>query len=515
MIITGSKLYKATDSYENGIYETDSCKVLYDMEAAAIYEAASHYVGPHQMHFLKFVSDKGEEKVTLEMLKNGATVVLDKVTKYLELLQKHKTSDFIDDEIALEEKNLFEELHASVTMQHQIRQLLRYWKVADIDYQSRLTELRTEQKLPCKDKRQGLKVLEELRSISRAKELKESKESSYKKTEDISQGSFKHIYVEKEILDNTRTKRILDHFPNSDVIVIDHYKDVFNRKRQDFMLQRSSRNLILASKKGRLVYDGAPVCQDFGNSHFYYTSCIMNCLYDCEYCYLKGMYPSANLVVFVNIEDIFKEVEELLEKFPVYLCVSYDTDMMAIENLTGFIAEWVQFTKKHKNLTIEIRTKCGRKDLDIEPCERVIFAWTISPDPVIEQFEHGSARMYQRLDAARFYLGKGWPVRLCFDPMIYIPSWKDVYGNMIEETANAVDMTRVRDYSVGSFRISESYLKKMRKAMPLSAVVQFPFVLENGYYHYPDKQVDEMENYLIPKIKSYCKDAEIFTWTET
>ncbi|SHH93935.1 spore photoproduct lyase [Butyrivibrio fibrisolvens DSM 3071] len=365
--------------------------------------------------------------------------------------------------------------------------------------------------------------------------------------ENITQSAFKHIYVEKEILDTDRVKDILAHFLDSQIVVIDHYKDVFNRKRQDFMLQHASRNLILAAKKGRLVYDGAPVCQDFGNSHFYYTSCIMNCLYDCEYCYLKGMYPSGNLVIFVNIEDIFKEVEDLLAKFPVYLCVSYDTDLMAIENLTGFVAKWIEFTKSHENLTIEIRTKCGRKDLDIgikarplvqgkdpgidtkaqsvnqkaessneyiAPCDRVIFAWTISPDPVIARFEHGSARLPQRLEAASHYLNNGWPVRLCFDPMIYTPSWRDIYGRMLEDVRSSVDMAKVRDFSVGSFRISESYLKKMRKAMPLSEVVQYPFVLEEGYYHYPNKLVEDMESFLIDEIKDTCPDAKIFRWIE-
>ena len=361
--------------------------------------------------------------------------------------------------------------------------------------------------------------------------------------EDITQSAFKHIYVEKEILDNDRARSIIAHFPDSKVVVIDHYKDVFNRKRQDFMLQHTSRNLILAAKKGRLVYDGAPVCQDFGNSHFYYTSCIMNCLYDCEYCYLKGMYPSGNLVIFINIEDIFKEVEELLEQFPVYLCVSYDTDLMAIENLTGFVAKWIEFTKKHENLTIEIRTKCGRKDLDtdvsaksfdmnsnnsidvassnrmnssniISPCDRVIFAWTISPDPVIAKFEHGSARLGQRLEAASHYLNNGWPVRLCFDPMIYTKSWRDIYGGMLEEVKGAVDMSQVRDFSVGSFRISESYLKKMRRAMPISEVVQYPFVLEEGYYHYPNRLVEEMETFLIDEIKKARPDADVFRWIE-
>ena len=345
------------------------------------------------------------------------------------------------------------------------------------------------------------------------------------RTEDIFQNAFKHIYVEKELLGCDKVDDILSHFPESRVIVIDHYKDVFNRKRQDFSAQRLARNLILASKKGRLVYDGAPVCQDFGNSHFYYTSCIMNCLYDCEYCYLKGMYPSANLVIFVNIEDIFKEVEELLAKFPVYLCVSYDTDLMALESLTGFVSKWIEFTKSHENLTIEIRTKCGRCDLDIEPCDRVIFAWTISPDPVIKQYEHGSARLSARLEAAAHYLKSGWPVRLCFDPMIYIPgghenpmpgkNWKQVYSDMLEEVSTAIDMTKVRDFSVGSFRISEAYLKKMRKVMPVSSAVQYPYILDEGYYHYPKKLTEEMELFLTSEILKICPDAKIFRWEET
>lgn len=33
-----------------------------------------------------------------------------------------------------------------------------------------------------------------------------------------------------------------------------------------------AQNLILAAKHGELLYPGAPVCQNFGNEHFYYTS---------------------------------------------------------------------------------------------------------------------------------------------------------------------------------------------------------------------------------------------------
>lgn len=148
---------------------------------------------------------------------------------------------------------------------------------------------------------------------------------------------FSHIYVEAAVRNHPRTQRILQQFLKAQVISITHYKDVFCRKGQQVHLQHGSKALIIARKDGQLLYEGAEVCQSFGNEYFYYTSCVMNCIYDCEYCYLKGMYPSGNLVIFINIEDIFAELETLLAKHPVYLCVSYDTDLLALENIAGFV----------------------------------------------------------------------------------------------------------------------------------------------------------------------------------
>ena len=173
-------------------------------------------------------------------------------------------------------------------------------------------------------------------------------------------GKFRHIYVESRVLGLERTERMLARFPEAEVIEIRHYKDIFNRRRQDPAVQHKSQNLIIAAKEGRLVYPGAPVCQSFGNAHFFYTSCVMNCVFDCEYCYLKGMYPSGNLVIFVNLEDIFKEIRGLLSQFPVYLCVSYDTDLMAVEGLTGYVEEWARFVRDNPGLSIEVRTKSPR-----------------------------------------------------------------------------------------------------------------------------------------------------------
>ncbi len=334
--------------------------------------------------------------------------------------------------------------------------------------------------------------------------------------EDCFNAFFSHIYVEKFVLNHFRTQEILAKFPSAKVVEISHYKDVFCRSRQSYILQHHSQNLILAAKQGTLLYEGAPVCQSFGNQYFYYTSCIMNCIFDCEYCYLKGMYPSANIVVFVNLEDIFAEVEQMLKHHSLYLCVSYDTDLLALEEIIGYAKEWCIFTEKHRDLKIEIRTKCANRLFcqSVKPIPGVIYAFTLSPQAVIDSYEHHTPSLSERLACVSELVGAGCQVRLCFDPMIYMPEWKRHYAEMLEQVFDTVDLTKIIDVSVGTFRVSQDYLKKMRKQEPDSAVVWFPFQNENGFYHYPNELMEKMECFLTDRLAEKISKEKIFRWRE-
>ncbi len=325
---------------------------------------------------------------------------------------------------------------------------------------------------------------------------------------------FSHIYVEKAIREHPRTQKILEKFPSAVVIEIDHYKDVFCRSRQDVRLQHHAQKLILAAKQGTLLYEGAPVCQNFGNQYFYYTSCAMNCIYDCAYCYLKGMYPSANIVVFVNLEDIFAKVEQVLDSHPLYLCVSYDTDLLAMEQIIGYVQEWCDFAAGHERLTIEIRTKCASQSFvrTIMPLSTVIYAFTVSPQAVIDAFEQYTPSLMERLSCAAALVQAGCPVRLCFDPMIYVPDWERHYEVMLEQVFCTVPIEKIVDVSVGTFRISQDYLKNMRKQDTESAAIWFPFQKEGSYCHYPDALMERMECFLTERLAQKISGERIFQW---
>lgn len=325
-------------------------------------------------------------------------------------------------------------------------------------------------------------------------------------------GFFSHIYVERRALDYPATADILKHFPKAEPIIIRHYKDVFNRKHQSFGCQKASPCLIVAKKEGQLVYPGAPVCQSFGHHYFYYTSCMMNCIYDCEYCYLQGMYPSGNVVLFVNLEDIFAQVDALLRRHPVYLCISYDTDLLAFEKAAGLVRRWYMFARERPELTIEVRTKSGAFHVldDLTPLPNVIFAWTLSPQPVIERYEHQTAAASVRIKALRQAAAAGFPVRVCFDPLLYVPDFKSLYGALMRELFR--EPLDVMDASIGVFRISVDYLKNMRRQRPESPLLWYPFVLEEHVYHYGQDMAKAMTGFVRDCLKNYIPEDKIFIW---
>ena len=74
-----------------------SDSVVYDMEAAAVYQAAAFFVGPHRMHFIKLVSDAGE-RIDQSKITELFALQEDKICGYIDILLSvggNKTS--IDD----------------------------------------------------------------------------------------------------------------------------------------------------------------------------------------------------------------------------------------------------------------------------------------------------------------------------------------------------------------------------------------------------------------------------------
>ena len=75
--------------------------------------------------------------------------------------------------------------------------------------------------------------------------------------------------------------------------------------------------------------------------------------------------------------------------------------------------------------------------------ERVIFAFTMSPQPVIAAYEHFTPDMQARIACAAEAVQRGFSVRLAFDPMIYCKDWENVYAEMLQCVDEQIDWKRL------------------------------------------------------------------------
>ena len=587
-LLTGDKILERTSMGDGEI--SGEKLLLYDMESAAVFQAANFYLAPEDFFFLRCVTDFGvspdEETDSFssssllwkEKMQSLLQKEEEKVLRLIRFLQEKSIERRKEEEeetvFQQQLQSLSESLHCSFVMEKQLERLLRYAFLQGISPEEVREYLERNFVGKEGDKRAGKKALSSLKEWILSERTLQTKcdgsgdslqtnrcssgdslqtnrcssgdslQTHCSSSENILmnhcgcfgstspegrhansypyQEHFQHIYVEEALLQSPDVERVLRKFPKAKVIPIRHYKDVFNRKKQGRLAQSRSRKLILAKKEGQRLYDGAVVCQDFSESHFCYTSLLMNCPFHCAYCYLQGMYPSSNLVMFLNLEDYFSDCRKwIAEKGSLYLCISYDTDLLAMEGIYPYVEEFARFLNQENALRIEVRTKAGgeglwrkmqRLSLSSEGRKRMIFAFTLSPEEIIEEAEEGSARLSSRIFAIQKALEEGYLVRLCFDPMIYHPRWKELYSDLLQEVFEKIPMEQIHDCSLGSFRISESYLKAMGKALPNSPHTQFPYENTGGYYHYPKELMEEMEGFLYSRLQEKLPKEKIFRW---
>ncbi len=216
---------------------------------------------------------------------------------------------------------------------------------------------------------------------------------------------------------------------------------------------------------------GSPYCENFGHARFYYTGIIMNCLYDCSYCYLKSIYPSGHMVIFVNNEDFIAAVETgfIVQCEPLYLAISYDSDLMALDPLTHFLGPWLALAERHANLTIEVKTKAGRFPI-ADPPQNVIFAWSLLPDPVIRLYERHTPSLATRMSAVSQALNAHATVRFSIEPVMPITTVRGYIVTLSTSLGKQFDLNRLLDINVGGFRISGKQFKTFYKKDPTCPV---------------------------------------------
>ena len=276
------------------------------------------------------------------------------------------------------------------------------------------------------------------------------------------------IYIEEDILDHPRTKVILARFPKAVRIPCDRYGEVFNPNAQNFRIQKNKPALILARKFKNFVLE-TPPGYGIGSEHNYYFSHMLNCIYDCRYCFLQGMFRSANLVCFVNYEDFQAAILEKIKQHEnVHFFSGYDCDSLALEPVTGFADSILDFFSAYPSALIELRTKSIqiKSLLKREPIPNCVVAFSLTPDGIAKKLEHGAPSVSRRLEAMAKLQERGWKLGLRFDPVIYTEDYANQYKNLFQNVFKRININHLHSVSLGSFRLPKEMFDRMYRLYP-------------------------------------------------
>ena len=329
---------------------------------------------------------------------------------------------------------------------------------------------------------------------------------------------FAHIYIEEQAREYPLTKKILTNFPNAVQIGIKNYRHIFNRANQQFLIQKQNPSLILAVKPDGFIYNGSDECHDSIQSDFFYTAQALNCIYDCEYCFLRGKYQSANQLIFVNQNDFFIAAEKAIlnrsnPEQPLHLALSFDSDLLAIDSKIPIARNWITWARGKSDVLAELRTKTASVTnlVKIKPARQIVLVWTVSPDLVATDFEQLAPQPDQRFTAINRVIAKGWQVRLCIDPIIKIDNWEIIYKNFIDRMFNKIEAGQIYDVHIGTFRIGKTYYKKMEKLLPASRL-HHQIIQTGSSAHYKENDRREILEKIAIKLAEYVPGEKIIPW---
>ena len=312
------------------------------------------------------------------------------------------------------------------------------------------------------------------------------------------------IFIEEDLIEHPRAGAILRRFPDASVTTCGRYGEIFNRRAQNFRLQKISPALILAEKFSNHVLPSPPEYAIGGDLNYYFSH-MLNCVYDCRYCFLQGMYRSAHYVVFVNYEDFFRSIVEKIQAAgdaSAHFFSGYDCDSLALDPVTDFVNEFLPLFRDYPQALLELRTKSTqvRSLLEQEPMPNCIVAYSFTPAEIANAIEHKAPPVSKRLQALQRLQARGWRIGLRFDPLIYQDGVRKQYERLFDQVFDAVDTALLHSVSLGSFRLPKSFYRSVARLYPDEVLFASPLEeTSDGMITYREEIRED--------LVSFCRDA--------
>lgn len=292
-------------------------------------------------------------------------------------------------------------------------------------------------------------------------------------------------------------------------------------------LTRGKQSLLLCRNRGRF-FKACPGTREYNCCEYQVLNIGMNCPMDCVYCILQAYLNNPWLSFFVNIEDMFQELDHALLAEPARsfrIGTGEFTDSLALDSLTCLSRHLIGYFRDKKNALLELKTKSASIDnlQDIDHGGRTIVAWSLNTPAVMDREEIRTATLDERLAAASLCVEWGYRVAFHFDPIIWHDGWQEGYRYTIKRLFEAVPKDRIVWISLGALRFLPTLKKIATSRFPRSRFFYEEFVEGlDGKSRYFRSQRVQMYKFMVNELQQYianntclyfCMESDVI-WQE-
>ena len=212
---------------------------------------------------------------------------------------------------------------------------------------------------------------------------------------------------------------------------------------------------------------------------------VQGCSLGCSYCSIQTFYTDGKI-------SIDKNLAEKLSKIPLDPSKNYhigsgqSSDSLAIGNREGVLDAQLEFARKNSNIILEFKTKSSNIDhlVKTDVPKNVFVSWSLNPQLFIDNEEHGTASLDQRISSARRLSDKGILIGFHFHPIVYYENYEKDYSDVVKKVMTTFEPSEIAMISMGTLTFIKPAIQKLRSTGLSSKVLQIPMANAVGKSSY-------------------------------
>lgn len=301
------------------------------------------------------------------------------------------------------------------------------------------------------------------------------------------------VYIDKKSLDSALTERILANLRGIPREVVRGPRDkqaiLEVIRRSDDPVREGKRTLYLTTQKGRFVKPCPCTPRAIGCGYFI-INLNLQCPLDCKYCILQHYLADPWLVVFTNLEDLWRELDGFLEKQGrrfVRIGTGELGDSLALDPITHLSTDLISYFQGKGSVSLELKTKTAdTRNLPAAGASgNIVISWSLNTERIAVEEEIGAPPVAERIRAARDAANKGYRVGFHFDPLVRYPGWERDYEAVIRSLFQTVPRSSLAWISLGALRFPPALKKVIQTRFPATTIIYDEFILgQDGKLRY-------------------------------